>query len=255
MFGEVAETYDRVRPGYPAGLLDDVVRVAGPAARGPVLEVGCGTGKATVALAARGVELVALEPSEAMAAVARRRCAPYPRVRIETTAFEDWAGAAAHYRLLASAQAWHWIRPGVRLAQAERVLVADGVVALWWNRQRWRAGDPLRDALAAVYRERVPDLAARNPGFPGLVGGGAALTPVDELEASDAFGPVTRTDYPWREDYSPARYCELLRTQSDHRLLSDAELTRLLDGVTAVLEDAGGITVDYVAELSVARRR
>ena len=130
VFGEVAETYDRVRPRYPADLLDAVVRVAGPADRGAVLEVGCGTGKATVGLAARGVAVLALEPSDAMAAVARRRCATYPSVRIDAVAFEDWTGEAGGYRLLASAQAWHWIRPVVRLVQAHRVLVADaGAVA------------------------------------------------------------------------------------------------------------------------------
>ena len=135
------------------------------------------------------------------------------------------------------------------------MLVADGTIALWWNRQRWRPGDPLRDALASVYRERVPDLAARNPGFPGLVGTVPAPGPVDQLAACPDFGPVTRSDFPWPEHYSPARYCELLRTQSDQRMLPAADLARLIDGVAAALEDPGGITVDYVAELSVARRR
>ena len=44
VFGELAEEYDRVRPGYPAELVTDVLALAGP---GPVLEVGAGTGKAS----------------------------------------------------------------------------------------------------------------------------------------------------------------------------------------------------------------
>ena len=49
-FGSVAEQYDRYRPSYPAALIDDLVAPR-PA---DVLDVGCGTGKAAVLLAARG---------------------------------------------------------------------------------------------------------------------------------------------------------------------------------------------------------
>ena len=53
VFGEVADLYDRSRPGYPASLVDEVVSYAGLTAGDAVLEVGCGTGKATVPFAAR----------------------------------------------------------------------------------------------------------------------------------------------------------------------------------------------------------
>jgi ubiquinone/menaquinone biosynthesis C-methylase UbiE len=56
VFGEVAETYDRALPSYPQRLVDDVVSVASLGARGRVLEVGCGTGKATLQFASRGLE-------------------------------------------------------------------------------------------------------------------------------------------------------------------------------------------------------
>ncbi len=79
VFGEVAETYDRARPGYPDVVVDDIVARAPQTEGMRLLEVGCGTGKATVPFAARGFDLVALEPSEEMAAVARRNCASYPR--------------------------------------------------------------------------------------------------------------------------------------------------------------------------------
>src|SRR6266567_7043011 len=78
VFGEAAELYDRARAGCPEELVDDVVTHCA-AATPRALEVGPGTGKATVALAARGVEIVALEPSAAMANVAARRCASFPR--------------------------------------------------------------------------------------------------------------------------------------------------------------------------------
>ena len=66
VFGEVAGLYDRARPGYPASLIDDLVRWAQPGAR--ALEIGAGTGKATRLLAARGVSVLGIEPSAEMAA-------------------------------------------------------------------------------------------------------------------------------------------------------------------------------------------
>ena len=53
IFGEVAESYHHARPDYPAELIADVVAWAGgPGAA--ALEVGAGTGKATIPLSRSG---------------------------------------------------------------------------------------------------------------------------------------------------------------------------------------------------------
>ena len=87
VFGEVAELYDRHRPTYPAELIDDLVALAGLDASRPVLEVGAGTGKATVLFAQRGIPVLAIEPSPEMAAIAGRAAAGRAgSVEIELTA-------------------------------------------------------------------------------------------------------------------------------------------------------------------------
>jgi SAM-dependent methyltransferase len=73
VFGEVAETYDRLRPSYPQQLIDDLRALTGIPERARVLEVGSGTGKATVLLAGAGFDVLGLEPDGAMAEVAVRR--------------------------------------------------------------------------------------------------------------------------------------------------------------------------------------
>lgn len=74
-FDEDAELYDRVRPRYPAELLDDLAELAGAGPGGRVLEIGCGTGLLTVPLVLRGYHVTAVEPGPRMAAVARRNLA------------------------------------------------------------------------------------------------------------------------------------------------------------------------------------
>src|ERR1700742_1269450 len=90
VFGEVAELYDRHRPTYPAELVDDLVALAGLDGSRPVLEVGAGTGKATVLFASRGIPVIAVEPSAEMAAVAARNAGAAGTVEIEQSDFEAW---------------------------------------------------------------------------------------------------------------------------------------------------------------------
>src|SRR3712207_5578274 len=78
-FDEAASLYDEVRPGYPENLFEDVVSLSGIQAGGRILEIGCGTGQATVPFARRGYHIQCIELGENMAAVARRNLKGYPQ--------------------------------------------------------------------------------------------------------------------------------------------------------------------------------
>jgi 16S rRNA A1518/A1519 N6-dimethyltransferase RsmA/KsgA/DIM1 with predicted DNA glycosylase/AP lyase activity len=88
-FDGAAALYDEVRPGYPEGLFDDIVSLSGVPSGGRVLEVGCGTGQATLPLARRGYEILCVELGGNLAAVARRNLAGYPGVEVLTGDFEE----------------------------------------------------------------------------------------------------------------------------------------------------------------------
>src|SRR6266542_2199055 len=70
-FNQAADLYDRARPGYPPALFDDLAELAGVGPGCRVLEIGPGTGQATVPLAERGCHIVAVELGADLAAVAR----------------------------------------------------------------------------------------------------------------------------------------------------------------------------------------
>jgi len=257
VFGEVAELYDRARPSYPEELIEVVLSycTSGGVSPGRVLEVGAGTGKATGALARRGLEIVALEPDPAMAAVARRRCLPYPGVRLEETSFEDWDPPARPFSLVLSAQAWHWVDREVRCAKAGAVLEPGGVLALLWHRLRWE-GEPMHDDLADLYRRLEPHLYER-AGFPGLGIARSGQGALEEIEASPLFTEPTVASHRWRTALGPREFTDLLLTQSDHRLLPDDRRTRLLDAVAAIVagQEGAKIEVPYETYAVMARRR
>lgn len=250
VFGEVAELYDQYRPGYPEVVFDRVVEFRELRPGDPALEVGCGTGRATLPLAARGLSVTALEPSPGMARVARQKTRDLVGVRVEEASFEDWALPREPFRLVTSAQAWHWVRPEVRLIKAREALGDGDCLALFWNSalNQGHTNSGLEEAINDVYRREAPHLVA---GVPGEVDVDRRL----EIEASGLFVDVIREDYPWSTTYTATHYLGLLQTQSDHRLLEPAVRGRLLDGVATVLAAHGdAIDQSYCNCLYLARR-
>jgi SAM-dependent methyltransferase len=251
VFGEVADLYHRARPGYPEALVDDVLRFCGlPAPR--VLEVGAGTGKATVAFAARGLVIVALEPTPEMAAVAARNCAAFPGVSVEVATFEEWQGRGTPFDLVLAAQSWQWLRPGVRCRKAHDELRAGGTLALFWNIPLWEDAG-LRGELDAVYERHAPELVDLGA-FPGLRASKEMASMREELDASGLFEPLTRSLYRWSVAYNVEGWLDLLNTHSDHRLLPEARRMALLDRVAEALNGRGGaFEMAYETQLYLAR--
>ena len=253
-FGEIAELYDRARPSYPPALIDDVLSFAEVQPGDEAVEVGAGTGKATVLFAERGLKILAIEPSGEMAQIARRNTAGFPDVTVTEIEFERWA-PERRVKLLYSAQAWHWIDPSVRFRRAGHALDRDGMLAAFWNRFDWNSS-PLHGELEEVYRRFAPELGGQVP--PGPL----SPTAVEDSLRDWQGGPGQETGftapewhaYPWRCRYTTDEYVNLLRTHSDHIVLAGDRLQALLEAVRGVIDGAGGgLELEYVTRLGLAR--
>jgi SAM-dependent methyltransferase len=250
-FGGVAELYDRSRPSYPAALVDDVLEFAGAAPGDAALEVGAGTGKATVQFAERGLRILALEPSAQMAEVARRNLRAYENVTIEENDFERWRGDGREFRLVFSAQAWHWVSPDVRYAAARAALTAGGALAPFWNVPDWSVSE-LREALGEVYRRHGRDGDTDDPLNPVSRSGEEDW--VAEIAATTGFTDAEVRRYRWESDYSTERYLDLLRTHSACLILEPDPREGLLADVGQVIEAHGGaFRMNLVTLLCLAR--
>lgn len=250
VFGQVADLYERLRPGYPEALVDTVIERSGVGSDSRILEIGCGTGKATRLLAGRGLAVLAIEPDPAMAAVARRVLAGNARVEILETDLESARLDAGAFDLVAAAQALHWVAPGVRFDAPARLLRAGGWLAFFGNRPV-PDGSPLRREIDEAYARFAPHMDARTPGSARTVK--APL--VEELAAHPAFEPEQRFGFPWSQELSRDDYLDLLRTQSDHRMLPAARLEELLSAIGEAIDRQGGrIPIQWNAVLSMARR-
>ncbi len=122
-FGAVADAYALARPTYPPEALRFVV----PPGAGRVLDLGAGTGKVTTGLLDLGLEVVAVEPDDAMRAHVDTRAVPLAGTA-EQVPLPDRSVDA-----VVAGQAWHWFDTAEALAEVGRVLRPGGTLGLLWN--------------------------------------------------------------------------------------------------------------------------
>ena len=241
-FGSVAELYDRARPSYPAAAVDYILGLVDSPRT--VVEVGCGTGKATALLTARGLDVTAIEPHPAMAALAARNA---PSATMVTTAFEDWGGPPAAVDLVVAAQSWHWVDPAVGNAKVAALLRPGGAFAVMANLPRDGAVD-IADLLRPAYESVVPGLFDAT----GMLHwDGAMVEP-----PAPHFDVLEPWHVDWDDPIDAERYVELMQSHSEYPLLPPGTLTRLVDAVrTAVHESGGVVTMRYRTVVRAALRR
>ena len=242
-FDEVAEIYDRTRPGYSEALIEDVLAFAGLSARARILDVGCGTGQATVPFAERGYAIVALEPGPNLARIARKNLARFENVEVVQASFEDWTLEPKAFDLVISAQAFHWVDPDVRFVKAASALRGGGTLAIFGHVGS-PGNAPERPGIDRAYAQHAPGIGT-HPG-PAMA---------DELAEAAQFGAVTDRSYPWTLECDVPTYLDFMRTQSSHRLLPPDQLERLLEAIGEAIEAHGDTTTTpYLAALLMARR-
>jgi SAM-dependent methyltransferase len=248
IFGEVAEVYDRARPSYPSEVLGRVLGAIDAPRR--LVEAGAGTGRATVWFAARGLEVLAVEPDERMAAVCRRRLRAFPAAHLRVARFEDVPLEPAGFDIGLSAQAWHWIDAEAGARQMAGAIRPGGVLALVWN---WPddVDDPLRPAIRAAYERHAPELTGA-----GILTSPQVIREEHLAPLGACFGPAVVHEHRWTQRYTGAQYAELIETHSPQRLLPAEQRACLTDAVRRLIEEAGD-AYDYPhrTTLVLLRRR
>ncbi len=234
-FNEVADLYDSIRPGYPTEIIDIIASSVGPSAR-RILEIGCGTGQITRPLADHGYSITALEPGDALAALARRKFKAYPTVDIVETSFEAWPGQQASFDLVVSAQAFHWIEPDYGCAKSAAVLKPGGEIALVWNL------DVSQDM--EFYQATQPIYKAHFPKSPTDVRNIALADKAEKCKAAlsrcDGFVDMRAYRHRWDKVYAGENYLKLLRTYSTHRTLPEPSKSEFFRAIAHEIEQAGG---------------
>jgi len=192
-FDAAVDAYETGRPGYPDAVFDHLEALGALRRGGRTLEIGPGTGQATVELLRRAGPLTAIELGHDLATRLVEKIDD-PRLRVVEGAFEAVDLGDERYDLVAAATSFHWVPPAAGLARVADLLAPDGWVALWWNcfGDPDRA-DPFQDALVPVLREHAPELMDVASAGSAAAGHWYALdvaARVGEIDATGRFGPV-----------------------------------------------------------------
>lgn len=253
-FDTVADRYHQARPSYPDELYEALLSLTGLAPGARLLEVGCGTGKATLPLAERGFSITCLEPGPQLAAAAARNLAGFGDVRIVRQAFEDWQPADAEpFDLVYAATSWHWIDPAVGYKLAWRSLRPGGHLAIW---SAWHVfpadGDPFFRELQEVYDEIGEGMGEGNWYFaPGELPDDRAA-----IEGSGLFAVTGIRHFDWEIRYTAEQYIALLGTFSSHIDMAAWQRDRLFSEIRRRLaaRPDGMLRRHWGAVLQVAQR-
>jgi len=239
LFEAAALDYDQFRPGYPGAIVNEAISLCGLRSSSRLLEIGCGTGKATVSFAAHGYMIDCVDPGRRLIGFARRKCREWPHVTFRTGRFEDLFFDQESYDMVLSAQAFHWIEPEGRAERIARVIKRGGSLVLLQNYPGKEVDPTIEILSAAIERESNGQLTRWD-----YVLDLAGLK--KEIEDSGLFGAASIVKHRWTQRYSAASYAGLFRTYSDYLSLP----RRAQEGISRrireiVCEHGGYVTRSY----------
>ncbi len=124
---EVAARYTKVRPFFHDEVVERLCNSAGVERFQRALDVGCGTGQSSIALAAVADHVAAIDASEEMLRHAPRR----PNIAYQLGFAEQLDFQAGEFDLVSAASALHWFDQERFFAQCHKVLAPAGVLAVY----------------------------------------------------------------------------------------------------------------------------
>lgn len=246
-FNSSAEWYDRIRPGYPEALSDDVISLSELPEGGRILEIGCGTGKATEMFVSRGYAMVCLDIGIDLAAVAAQKFRESANIQIVVSSFEEWDPESRFFDLVMAGTSFHWIDPAIAYVKSAAVLKPNGSLAVFSNTHiRQDEGFFLR--VQDVYRAYAPSMMGEETRPKKHCG---------KLSGAALFGEPPVRRYSWETEYSSKEYIDLLGTYSDHISLPAAERRDLFSGIKDLIdrEYGGRILKHYETVLWLQRKK
>lgn len=253
-FGTDPAAYDFARPGYPDDLFAWLAGRCGLNAASDCLEIGAGTGHATLPILSLPVRyLMAIEPDARLAERLREKAGGDARLTIEFERFEAAITPLAFFDFAFAATSFHWLPRTKALAKVRDALKPGGWFAMWWHVFH----DPHRPDAFDQATPRLFDGLEQDPeatsGRPPFALDVASRT--GELRAS-GFEAIEHRLFEQVLSFTPERIAALYGTFSRVHMAPEETRTRLLSEVARIArEQFGGEVKRTVAtSLYVGRR-
>ena len=263
-FDEIAVNYDKYRWDYPAELFVDAIHYSGKENGENAIEIGAGTGKATMPFLEAGYTVTAVELGENMSAFLRDKFKGNANFNVITSTFEDARLEENSYDLIYAASAFHWIDAEIGCPKVMRLLKSGGVFALFRNNVYRQEGNSLDAAIDVAYEkyyynhypryDRPVDLskmAYEDFLKPEEIHRGFRFNSLEQY----GFADITMKLYNGSRIYGADEYISLMDTMSDHRAMPDKDRAALYAGIKdAILSHGGQIEMKFIFQLYMGRK-
>lgn len=249
-FDNAAADYELSRPIYMKELYDDIFKYKQINSGSNVLEIGIGTGKATLPILEKRCNFIALEPGEQLLKIANKKFKKYHNFLIHNQTLQDFIFPANSFDFIYSATAFHWIPEEYGYKRVYELLKDGGVFA----RFAYHAGqDKRRRTLAS----EIQELYKKYMNFKGEPKEYCEDEAKKLAQIAEKYGFVnTKYNlYHMTKDFTADEYMSLLNTYPDHMEIEKTNREMLFNGIhTAINKNGGVITVYYTMDLELARK-
>ncbi len=206
-FNKISESYDRYRPGYPLELIDYIIKTSKINKRSKILEIGCGTGKATALFLRKGFHVTAVEPGKNLIEAAQKNLNKYKEIDIVNKKFEAAKLKSDYYDLVFSASAFHWVDPEIGIKKLKNILKPEGYFAFFWSHTDYDHSEVWRK-IKKVFQKyyHLNNFAATNNSHSNLA--------LQKIKNSNFFNKIESRAFPVYGSIKLKDYFELIKTYS-----------------------------------------
>lgn len=243
-FNEDPQNYDRFRPTYADELFDKVIRFSDLDINKSALEIGIGTGQATLPFLKTGCKVTAIELGDKLAQFSEEKFAKFQNFEVINQDFESVDLDENAYDLIYSASAFHWIPQVIGLPKVYRLLKSGGVFA-WFSIQPAPAPEHLyiQEELQKVYDEYSQFFGEHKPQLdPEIRQKQVEKKRKERYNAFKQYAFVDVIDelYYGTRTFNAKDYTTLISTFSDHKAMPDESRIPFLKKIADTIDRCGG---------------
>jgi ubiquinone/menaquinone biosynthesis C-methylase UbiE len=233
------------RPDYADAAIDAMLSVAGAEKGDKFCDVGAGVAHLTLMLAARGLDVVAVEPNDAMRGNGIKRTVDLANVSWYEGTGEATGQTSSAFDMVTFGSSFNVCDRQQALKETARILKPRGWFACMWNHRHLE--DPIQARIEAIIKERVKDY-----GY-----GTRREDQTAVIDASELFGPVVHLDSRVMHEQTIEECLEAWRSHATLERQAGANFHEVISAIDDYLQSLGtaSIQIPYSTIIWVAQLR
>jgi len=215
-----------------------------------VLEIGIGTGQATLPILEKGCSLTAIELGDKLTEYTKQKFSNYENFNVINLAFQDFEYPPDSFDLIFSASAFHWIPEEIGYTKIYEMLKNGGAFARFANHPyKDKEREEIHVAMQKIYAIYMPGALS-----------GMEYSEEDAKNRADiskkyGFVDVNYKLYHRTRTFNSKEYVSLLGTYSDHIAIEEQKRLKFFAEIQKVIDYFGNkITLYDTIDLQLSRK-